>query len=80
METYVTTWSACPLLTKHIAFLAMAHIVLDSLQTLKLDFLGPMLTLSIVWVRLLGPHLVMTHASWITASGCISVSLPYVAT
>jgi hypothetical protein len=21
----------------------------------------------------------MTHASWITASGCISVSLPYVA-
>jgi hypothetical protein len=53
METYVTTRSAGPLLTKHIAFLAMTHIGQDSLQTLKLDFGGPLLTLSIVLVCLL---------------------------
>jgi hypothetical protein len=38
METYVTTRSAGPLLTKHTAFLAMTHIGQDSLQTLKMDF------------------------------------------
>ncbi len=38
METYVSTWSAGPLLTKHTAFLAMTHIGQDSLKTLKLNF------------------------------------------
>jgi hypothetical protein len=79
MEAYVTTWSSGPLLTKHTTFLAMTHIGQDSLQTLKLDFWCPLLTLSIVWVHLLWPHLVMSHASWITASGWTSVSLPYIA-
>ncbi len=80
METYVTTRSADPLLTKHTTFLAITHIGQDSLQTLNLDFWASLLTPSIVWVQLLWPHLVMTHASWITANGCTSVSLPYVAT